>query len=200
LTPTRDGAREMLMRFQLAVLVLFSGCLRPTQELSPPHACTAAEFPPPFQSCGGDVTGDWRLSCYQVPSDRFTMTAAPVEHWSFKSDGQYVFSAENDYALTVSSSSAPDDGGCAHYNEGAPMFGGTCTDAGLDECRCDYSAGGLANTGSYSTSGDTLRRTYVPRPNALPVTEGAEYCVSGETLTMGTRFGNFLGAGVFVRE
>jgi hypothetical protein len=188
------------MRLQLAVLVLLSGCLSPTQELSPPHACSETEFPSPFQSCGGDVTGDWRLSCYQVPPDRFSVTTPPVEHWSFKSDGQYVFSAENDYVLTVSSSSAPDDGGCAHFNEGAPIFDGTCADAGVDECRCDYSAGGLATTGSYSTSGDTLSRTHVSSPDALPFTERGEYCVSGETLTMGTRFGNFVGFGVFVRE
>lgn len=188
------------MRLQLAVLVLVSGCLRPTQEWSPPQPCIEAELPRPFQSCGGDVTGDWRLSCYQSSPVLFTVTTAPVEHWSFKPDGQYVFSGENDYELTVSSSSARDDGGCAYYNEGAPMYGGTCSDAGVDQCRCDYSAAGLTSTGAYSMSGDRLVRTYVPGPGAFLATERSEYCVSGETLMMPTRFGNFIGFGVFVRE
>lgn len=188
-----------LMRIQLAVLVLCSSCLRPTVESSPPHVCSSTEFPAPFQSCGGDVTGDWRLSCYRTP-DFFTLNTAPIEHWSFQSDGTCVFSSENAYTLTVASSSARDDGGCAYFNEGAPIFGGTCADAGVDECRCDYTADGLTNTGTYSMSNDKLVRTFQLRPHEFSQTETSEYCVSGGTLMMPTRFGNFIAGGVFVRE
>lgn len=192
------------MRLQLAVLVLCSGCLRPTQELSPPTACTQADLQH-RDGCGGDLVGTWRLSCYESQPDMSLTESSDSQRLTFKSDGTYAFSPDGDYSLIVSSSYARDGGGCATLDERASLYDGTCADAGSGDCRCDYTAAGLAMNGTYSTSGPQVSFTYSPKTPilngvGLPVTVTQDYCVSGETLTTPTRFGNFIVGGVFTRE
>ena len=170
-------------------------CLAGCNEAAGPAACTTH----PAAGCGGDLVGTWKLSCHDTLGSGIQVTPMPELTYVFGADGTYKRSSSNgDYVVQIANADFQPDGGvhssdCAELDKSAGLFAGHCVPAG-DNCDCTYAASGLTETGTYST---TDVRVMLQGPIAT-FFEG--YCVSGNTLSLEARAGNFLTSGTYVKQ
>jgi hypothetical protein len=149
--------------------------------------------------CGGELVGTWQLSQHGELGVGITLENAPVERYTFNADQSYAFTAiGSDYVIDVPLDQLGVDGGlsagnCDQLSSDAALFEGGCA-ADAIICSCTYAASGLAQSGQWDITNAHLELT---EPNEGMV---FSYCATAETLTLLTRFGNFVPTGVFTRR